>query len=119
MPYSGDPSTNNNDNVRFLIGDTFDDELLNDAEIDYCLSRASDVVMSAAALACEAILMKYYSKPDVKMGSFTEKPAREFWERKIREFSNATGVGYRITPATDRSFWKGQHDNPSASNPDL
>jgi hypothetical protein len=119
MPYSGDPTTSDSDLVRFLIGDTNDDELLNDNEIEYCLTRASDVARTAAAFACEAILMKYYSKPDVKMGSFTEKPDRAFWERKIAEFSTATAVGYRVEPDQNRSFWRGQHDNPPTSNPDL
>ena len=59
--YSGDPAGSNRNAVRFLIGDTdtanAQNQLLADAEIDWVLTKRTDIYM-AAADCCEAIAAK-------------------------------------------------------------
>mgnify|MGYP001553039507 CR=1 FL=1 len=68
MAYSGDPSSSETDEVRFLIGDTdTSNEILTDAEIDYTINDKGSV--SAAAVACaEAIAAQYAKKADKSVG---------------------------------------------------
>lgn len=57
--YGGDPSANNRDAVRFLIGDTVSaDPLITDEEIAWLLSEAGGVY-TAAIQACETIAAKF------------------------------------------------------------
>lgn len=52
MPYRGNPSTDINDAVRLLIGDTSSStasEIFSDAEIDYFVSLKPNAYLSAAA----------------------------------------------------------------------
>jgi hypothetical protein len=58
--YSGDPSTSDKDKVRFLVGDTdTDDQLLNDAEINYCISQAGGSIYQSAHDAAYAVAGKF------------------------------------------------------------
>lgn len=58
--YSGDPATSSKDAVRFLIFDTdTNDQLLQDAEINWCISQAGDSVYQAAHDAAYAIASKF------------------------------------------------------------
>lgn len=57
--YSGDPSASTLDAVRFVIGDTdTTDQLLQNAEIDYLITKHGTVRV-AAAESCRAIAAKY------------------------------------------------------------
>ena len=68
--YGGDPSANNRDAVRFLIGDTVTaDQKLSDSEIAYLLSAHSDNVFFSAAAACEAIASFYATALSKSVGS--------------------------------------------------
>lgn len=52
--------------VRFLVGDTdTNDQLLSDAEVNFCLAENGNQYM-AASLACEAIAMKVGQRLTVK-----------------------------------------------------
>jgi len=56
--YSGDPSSNDRDTVRFLVGDTdTTNQIVSDEEIAWALAQES--VYSAAATVCDAISAKY------------------------------------------------------------
>ena len=56
--YGGDPANSTLETVRFICGDTISkDPLLNDAEIDFIISREGNVDL-AAANACERIAAK-------------------------------------------------------------
>lgn len=69
--YSGDPSTNDRDSVRYLIGDTDDcDFLLNDSEIQFALTLEGDIYL-AAANAAEAIAAKFSRLSDEKVGQIS------------------------------------------------
>ena len=58
--YSGDPATSSKDAVRFLIFDTdTNDQLLQDAEINWCIAQAGDSVYQAAHDAAYAIASKF------------------------------------------------------------
>ena len=66
--YSKNPSTSRKDEVRFLIGDTDpDDSQLEDAQIEFALSRYPRVEL-AAAHCCDAIVAKYSRNKDVSLG---------------------------------------------------
>lgn len=57
--YNGDPSTNDVDAVRFLVGDTeTTDQLASDEEIQWFLAEWPDVYEAAASL-CDAIAAKF------------------------------------------------------------
>lgn len=50
--YTGDPSTDDKDAVRFLIGDTVESEkLVEDEEIAWAVTEWSDVYLAAASIA--------------------------------------------------------------------
>lgn len=71
--YSGDPSSDEKDAVRFLIGDTdSDDELIQDEEINYLLDEEGAVKL-AAARAAETIAAKFARKADRTIGDYSEK----------------------------------------------
>lgn len=58
--YTGDPAHSDRDRVRFLIGDTdTNDQLLNDAEIDWIFTEAGESFYQAAHDACHAIASKF------------------------------------------------------------
>lgn len=58
--YSGNPATSDRDAVRFLIQDTdSDDVLLQDAEVDWCITQAGASVYQAAHDAAYAIASKF------------------------------------------------------------
>lgn len=63
--YGGDPSANNRDKVRFLIGDTDStNELLQDAEITFLFNEWNSNAYLAAAHACDSLAAKFAGKAD-------------------------------------------------------
>lgn len=63
--YGGDPSANSRDKVRFLIGDTdTNNQLLQDAEIQFLLSEWNSNAYVSAAHACDALAAKFAAKSD-------------------------------------------------------
>lgn len=67
MPYGGDPAGDPKDEVRFLVGDTGSNELLQDAEVEYLLAKYVTPIRAAyqAALGLSA---KFTAKADVTIG---------------------------------------------------
>jgi hypothetical protein len=62
--YSGDPSANKNDEVRFHCGDTnTSNQLASDEEISYTLTKEPNVYR-AAALVCDAIALRLGNEMD-------------------------------------------------------
>ena len=71
--YSGDPSTSDKDAVRYLIGDTDEDNpLVNDEEIEYILSIEGNVIR-AGAMVAESIAGKFSRRADRTIGDYSEK----------------------------------------------
>lgn len=68
--YSGDPSTSPKDEVRFLLGDTSeDDPLLQDAEIAYLLDEHGGSPLAAAIAGCEGVVAKLSREADMSSGA--------------------------------------------------
>jgi hypothetical protein len=79
--YGGDPSANDRDEVRFLIGDTDStDELLSDAEINYTIDTYGNNAL-AAAVCCEAIAAEFARQVDVRNG-----PAMEWASQRYKQY---------------------------------
>lgn len=75
--YSGDPSASQRDAVRFLIGDTITaDQLLQDAEIDFCIAQQSGSYL-AAAMACESICALYSRLADSSIGDVSQSMSQK------------------------------------------
>lgn len=75
--YSGDPSTTPKDKVRFLIGDTEqNDPLLQDEEINFALTLTSDDAAKAAVKCCEAALAKVSKSVDYEIGPESVKASQ-------------------------------------------
>jgi hypothetical protein len=69
--YSGDPSSTTKDTVRFLIGDTNDqDQQLQDEEIDWLLLQHPNVFL-AAALGAENIASQYARQTTKSVGGLS------------------------------------------------
>lgn len=69
--YAGDPSANDRDEVRFLIGDTdTSDQLVTDEEIAYGVAEEGNNLLAAARVA-KSIGSKFARKPDKKIGDLT------------------------------------------------
>jgi len=67
--YSGDPSANPKDAVRFIIGDTMEsDPLLTDEEITYLLNIYNGAPMNASIRGCEMIMAKFSRLADETAG---------------------------------------------------
>lgn len=71
MPYSGDPSTSPNDELRFILGDTDpNNPLFTDEEIQYMLDTAGSVY-GAALLGCNSLIARYAGEVSRTIGSLS------------------------------------------------
>ena len=74
--YSGNPASSNRDSVRFLIFDTdTNDQLLSNEEIDYVLTKETNVHM-AAAMCAEALAAKFARDIDRSVIGMSANPSR-------------------------------------------
>ncbi len=70
--YTGDPTSSNRDQVRFLIQDTdSEDQLLQDGEVDFLLLE-HPAPQRAAVRACEILMIKFAREVDSSVGSVRE-----------------------------------------------
>jgi len=117
--YSGNPAANSKDAVRFLVGDTQEDEqLVQDAEISWALAESNNNVYAAAAAIADSIAAFFATQPDtVKIGPITEQAsyrAKNYADLAIRLSAKANRkqtiipIGGSETAAT---FSKGMHDH--------
>ncbi len=137
--YSGDPSTDLKDRVRFLIGDTdITDQKISDEEILWALTDTGSNHYAAAATACRVIGAGFAGRDSVTVGDVSESGgvgggAQEWMaladqlDRKAvtlgscpSPFLGGSSVSRKSDNAadTDRtrpSFVMGQFDDPSAS----
>jgi hypothetical protein len=69
MPYSGNPSSSQSDEVRLLLGDTSisPPPNLSDVEIAYFIQKANGVSIVAAYLAAQALVAKFSQKISVSI----------------------------------------------------
>ncbi len=136
VTYSGDPANNSRDAVRFLIQDTSTSTgRLQDAEIDWILSKQSNVFL-AAAEAARTLASRYATQPQSKTvdgltityGDLTEryrKLSAEFTSRAskggltIPVYAGGISASDKETQASDTDWEKpwaylGIHDYPHA-----
>jgi hypothetical protein len=71
--YSHNPSNSAKDEVRFLIGDTSEnDPLLHDEEIIYLLNQYNQYPLNASIEACERVIAKFSRLSDESVGSVSK-----------------------------------------------
>lgn len=127
-----DPTANDRDEVRFLIGDTdTSDQQLSDEEIAYFTSTYSDNIL-AAAYAAEALASKYGRRTDIGMGKlrvsygalkahYAELAASLFSRCRATVLVGGISISEKETLCEDTdavqgSFRRGMHDNPGDSD---
>lgn len=72
--YGGDPAGSILDALRFLLGDTDeDDQQLSDEELNYLLTENDDSVTAAGLSACRRMIAKYSRYVDQKTGDIDTK----------------------------------------------
>lgn len=80
--YDGDPSANDRDEVRFLVGDTdTTDQLVSDEEIAYAVADQNSNKLAAAYI-CEAIAAKFARDVDVRVGRAAEDASQRYKQYK-------------------------------------
>ena len=83
--YSGDPSTNPVEEVRFLIQDTEIDpqrRLFTDREVEYALAKEKTVPTKAAAFLCEKLATRYAGIGDKSGSNVQLKKNSLYWKYK-------------------------------------
>lgn len=100
--YSGDPSSSDMDNVRFLIGDTITaDQLLQNEEILSVLAGQPNPIL-AAAIAARAIAAKFSRLTNVRVGKTqiwaNEKAEAYLALAKKLEDEDAKAAKFRTIP---------------------
>ena len=105
--YSGDPSSCPKDEVRYLIGDTKeDDPLLSDDEIEYTITKNPGNIYTAAAKCCDAVLATLARDIESTVGPLKVLNQQKFEHYKqIRSTLSSGGyiavpVGAPTTPGT-------------------
>lgn len=131
--YGGDPSANDRDEVRFLLGDTdTTDQLITDEEIAYAITQAA-TNRGAAALCARAVAASFARRADRTVGDLRisySQQHKQYLELAERLESEAA---YAVTPyaggiskddketqeeledRVDPAFRIGMQDNPRHS----
>lgn len=111
--YSGDPSVDEKDKYRFLIGDTNAKEpILQDAEIQYVISEHSEHNTRLYLLYDRAADF-FARKIKRTVGPIEEDPIerQKYFAAKAAQYKMiAYSTGFRV-PTGKPSFRKGMHDN--------
>jgi hypothetical protein len=119
--YSGDPSSNPKDEVRYLIGDTEQDmPLLQDEEITYSLSKNNQVARDAALTCLRSIMAKVAKQVDESTGPLKINASQRYYRyRSLYNDLLGMDAAYQGAPdgassAVDgnNTFRIGLHDNP-------
>jgi len=134
--YTGDPSANNKDEVRFLIGDTDNtDQIVTDEEITYAIAQESNNTLAAIRVV-RAVIGKYAKKVDKAVGDLKISSSQmvEHYkdlllyleEQRLHAdppmpFAGGISISQKDTVEADSdrvepSFTKGMHDNPEHSD---
>jgi hypothetical protein len=135
--YTGDPSSNDRDQVRFLIGDTETARaLLTDEEIAFAITEAGNLY-SAAALCCDALASKFSKEVDSTTGPISRSGSQLAEAYRKRASELRSGSGSYVVPffggltksgkealsddsdAIQPNFSIGQDDHPGTTGPRL
>ena len=71
--YSGDPTSSDQDRVRYLIGDTGPEFILSDEEIDFEIT-SNETVLRAALAATRSIIAKLSKSFETRFETIYDKP---------------------------------------------
>jgi ABC-type lipoprotein release transport system permease subunit len=133
--YGGDPSANNRDHVRFLVGDTdTTDQLVTDEEIAFAVAQAGNAGF-AAVIVARAVAASFARKSDRSVGDLSisysqrftqyqelaERLEREATFKSVSPYAGGISVADKEAVAnnTDRvtpAMRVGVHDNPGATD---
>ncbi|MCL6597947.1 MAG: hypothetical protein K6T81_04335 [Alicyclobacillus macrosporangiidus] len=94
--YSGDPAASDRDRLRFDLGDTVQsDPLLQDEELDYCLSAESSYY-GALARACESIAMRFSREASTRVGALSLDLAgrAKQWTERAQEYRRRAAAAH-------------------------
>lgn len=76
--YGGDPSANDRDEIRFLVGDTdTSDQLVTDEEIAWAVADQGNNKL-AASIVCKALASKFARDVDVRVGRSAEDASQRY-----------------------------------------
>jgi len=108
--YTGDPSVNPRDAVRFLLGDTDKDRrLLDDREIDYALANEGSVD-GAAVLCGTSIANRFASRADISIGPISKSysSVANAMRQQVNEIKERAGLS--LAPAFPALTYSGKCD---------
>jgi len=119
------------DKVRFLVGDTDDDnQMLSDNEITFLLTQEGDSFLLAAASGCEAIAAKFARDVNFRFSTMWQDSSDAYdhymtLSKKYR-MESERNTGQPIFTFNENIsdgeapelFYYGMHDNPPTSNTD-
>ena len=113
--YSGDPSSCPKDEVRYLVGDTKeDDPLLSDEEILYTIKKSNDVIVTAALKCCDAILAALAREIESSVGPIEVLNQQKFehYQQLKRIIKEGAFIAAPLTgaPTTPGTFSVGMND---------
>ena len=119
------------DQLRFLVGDTDDDQqMLTDNEIAFLFIQANDNLLLACAEACEAIAAKFARDVNFRFSTMWQdsSDAYDHYIDRAKNFrlSSERNTGQPIFSYNENIadgevpelFWYGMHDNPQTQNTD-
>lgn len=114
--YSGDPSTSLRDRLRFELGDAdAADPLIQDEELDFCLSSES-TFYGALAKAADAVAQRFTREATTSIGSISIENSKraELWSQRAKEYrrrSSGLSAPSINKKASTPYFSAGMHDN--------
>lgn len=112
------------DQVRFLVGDTDDDNImLQDSEIAYLLTLEGQDVFGTAARACDAIAAMFSREVDTRFSTLWQDASQavKHYERlgaRMKTYAAGTAKALpeflyaNVDPDSPAIFWVGMDDNP-------
>lgn len=126
-----DNLSNDRDKVRFLVGDTEDDQqMLSDGEIAFTLTQTGDNLLLAAAYACETIAAKFARDVNYRFSTMWQDASDAYDHfmdlAKKRRMESERNTGQPIFTFNENIngglapelFWYGMHDNPPTTKTD-
>lgn len=117
--------TTTRDQVRFLIGDTDNNNImLENSEIEYLLSLEGDDVFGAASRCCDSIAAMFAREVDTRFSTLWQNgsQAHDHYVALSARLQAQAGVRSaspeftyaNIDPDSPSIFWIGMDDNPAA-----
>lgn len=113
--YSGDPSTGDKDEYRFLIGDTDEsDQLLSDEEIEYTLAKTTKH-NNRLYILYQTIANGFAKEIKSSLGPQSEDPTKrnEYYSAMAKKYGRMItgGIPSTVSSSDDTVFVMGIHDN--------